>query len=277
MGESFTVVGGPVVRMDDMLPVWPSAYPSDMTYDFFTYAGAPGAYNLTLGGGAGVYYTNDAFSISTSYLSTDANDSNPNSGGIATDGAGSSATTQIAYAPENWGIAAAYTYASGANIGGILYQGNATERAALASGAGNNNSYGVSAWWMPEESGIIPSISAGFGQSFVDQDGFDADWILSSWYVGLQWDDAFIDGNSLGFAAGQPTWVSAVSGKDKEALVTNPEDKPGYAFELFYKFQVTDNISVTPALTYLTKPFSNEAARNEIDAFSGLVKTTFKF
>ena len=26
----------PRVRMDDMLPVWPSAYPSDMTMDFFT-------------------------------------------------------------------------------------------------------------------------------------------------------------------------------------------------------------------------------------------------
>ena len=26
---------------------------------------------------------------------------------------GTSATTQIAYAPENWGIAAAYTYCSG--------------------------------------------------------------------------------------------------------------------------------------------------------------------
>ena len=50
VGDEFTVVGGPVVRMDNMLPVWPSAYPSDMTMDFFTYAGAPGAYNLALGG-----------------------------------------------------------------------------------------------------------------------------------------------------------------------------------------------------------------------------------
>ncbi len=27
-----------------------------------------------------------------------------------------------------------------------------------------------------------------------------------------------------------------------------------YAWEFFYKFQVTDNISVTPAITYLSKP-----------------------
>ena len=98
--------------------------------------------------------------------------------------------------------------------------------------------------------------------------------------MGLEWDDLFIDGNSLGFAVGQPTWVSSVTGDDADLLSSlqgSAEDDPGYAFELFYKFQVTDNITVTPALTYLTKPFSNDPVSNEIDAFSGLIKTTFKF
>merc|ERR1712196_489609 len=36
IGSEFPLVGGPRVRMDDMLPIWPSAYPSDMTMDFFT-------------------------------------------------------------------------------------------------------------------------------------------------------------------------------------------------------------------------------------------------
>merc|ERR1712196_125537 len=79
VGEEFTVVGGPVVRMDNMLPVWPSAYPSAMTYDFFTYAGAPGAYNLALGAGAGVFWKSDDWSFSTSYLSKNGNKSCPNS------------------------------------------------------------------------------------------------------------------------------------------------------------------------------------------------------
>merc|ERR1711943_148636 len=148
IGDSFTVVGGPMVRMDDMLPVWPSAYPAAMTYDFFTYAGAPGAYNLALGAGAGIYWSSNDFSISTSYLSTDGNSSDPNTGGMFTDGAGANATTQIAYAPENWGIAAAYTYASGENGPG-LYIGNANAGAASLSALGNTNSIGLSAWWMP--------------------------------------------------------------------------------------------------------------------------------
>jgi uncharacterized protein with PIN domain len=147
VGDQFTVVGGPVVRMDDMLPVWPSAYPSDMTMDFFTYAGAPGAYNLALGGGAGVYWETDGgFSISTSYLSANGNLSDPNTGGVGTDGAAFSATTQIAYAPENWGIAAAYTKASGTNGVG-LYSGNGTAGSvALSLSDGQTNSYGLSAW-----------------------------------------------------------------------------------------------------------------------------------
>jgi uncharacterized protein with PIN domain len=268
IGENFTVVGGPRVRMDDMLPVWPSAYPSDMTFDFFTYAGAPGAYNLALGGGAGVYWKSDDFSIATSYLSTNANSSNPHfGGGIGTDAAAFSATTQIAYAPENWGIAAAYTKASGTNGVG-LYQGNATIPAAAISYLdGQSNSFGLSAWWTPEESGWIPSISAGYGGSWLDFSGDEA--YTNSWYVGFEWDDVFMEGNSFGMATGQPTYIVSVDGDDFRAGA-------GYAWEFFYKFQVTDNITVTPAIHYLSKPFAEQDS-DGLNAMSGLVKTTFKF
>ena len=46
IGDSFTATVGGRVRQDDMLAVWPSAYPADTVLDFFTYAGAPGTYNL---------------------------------------------------------------------------------------------------------------------------------------------------------------------------------------------------------------------------------------
>jgi hypothetical protein len=278
VGEEFTIVGGPVVRMDDMLPVWPSAYPSDMTMDFFTYAGAPGAYNLTLGGGAGVYWQNDdGFSVSTSYISADGNSSNSETGGVATDGAGTSATTQIAYAPEGWGVAAAYTYASGAEGGGALYSGNGTTDAVALSQSGNSNSFGLSAWWTPEESGFIPSVSTGWGISNVDDSniaGIDSA-TSQSWYVGLEWSDVFVDGNSFGMAFGQPTFVTDI---DESAGSTVKTDEGGYAWEFFYKFQVTDNITVTPAIHYLTSPnASNAGGAGLDDAFSGLIKTTFKF
>jgi hypothetical protein len=283
VGSEFTIVGGPVVRMDDMLPVWPSAYPSDMTMDFFTYAGAPGAYNLALGGGAGVYWQTDGgFSISTSYLSTNAGGGCPNAktgcdnaGGIATDAAGSSATTQIAYAPDNWGVAAAYTKASGDNGVG-LYSGNGTPGAVAVSLSGVSNSYGLSAWWMPEDSGWIPSISAGWGLTDVSSSIIDGvkSATTQSWYVGLEWSDVFLMGNSFGIAAGQPTFITDVdANSDKSDFVSGG----GYAWEFFYKFQVTDNITVTPAVHYLSKPFPNQSSDNTTTGLSGLVKTTFKF
>ena len=276
VGNEFTIVGGPVVRMDDMLPVWPSAYPSDMTMDFFTYAGAPGAYNLTLGGGAGVYWQTDSgFSVSTSYISTDGNLSDPNSGGVATDAAGTSATTQIAYAPEGWGVAAAYTYASGAEGGGALYSGNGTPGAVALSASGNTNSYGLSAWWTPEESGWIPSISTGWGLTDISDSNIAGikSATTQSWYVGLEWDNVFLDGNSFGMAVGQPTFISDI---DTKKGADDTVAGSGYAWEFFYKFQVTDNITVTPAIHYLSKPFAGQDS-DGLNAMSGLIKTTFKF
>ena len=43
-------------------------------------------------------------------------------------------------------------------------------------------------------------------------------------------------------------------------------------------FQVTDNITVTPAIYYLSKPYGTlNYSDNGLSAFGGLVKTTFKF
>jgi hypothetical protein len=304
VGSNFTATVGGRVRQDDMLAVWPSAYPSDTVLDFFTYAGAPAAYNLTLGSGAGLAWESNDFSISANYVSSNGQLSDPNTGGIATDGAGSNGTVQIAYAPENWGLAAAYTYASGKNGAGI-YRGNATPLASRLSGDANTNSLGLSAWWSPEEAGWFPSISAGWGISNGShKDGtvdtvtvngsalsFGLDSFTSqSWYVGLQWADAFLKGNTLGMAVGQPTFVTSLDENNKGTDISEFVADGNYAWEFWYAFQVTDNITVTPAIYYLSRPLGEvtNGARNSFNGsgqrgdstfnnFGGLLKTTFKF
>ena len=155
----------------------------------------------------------------------------------------------------------AYTKASGNSD--KLYVGNANPDGIYISGlGGQTNSWGLSAWWMPEESGWIPSVSTGVGMTYADAPGDDEE--SASWYVGLEWSDAFIAGNSLGMAVGQPTFD------------TDADRGAGYAWEFFYKFQVTDNISVTPAITYLSKPFPTQDS-DGLNALSGLIKTQFKF
>jgi hypothetical protein len=287
IGDNFTATVGGLVRQDDMLAVWPSAYPADTVIDFFTYAGAPATYNLGLGQGAGLSWESDDFSISANYLSKNGSLSDPNAGGIATDAAGSNGTVQIAYAPENWGMAAAYNYAS--QNSGSLYAGNGTPLAVLATGDGNNSSVGLSAWWSPEEASWFPSISTGWGYNSVTNDDSATfrEVDTQSWYVGLQWADAFMKGNTLGMAVGQPTFVTNVEYRNDVSESDFVADG-NYAWEFWYQFQVTDNISVTPAIYYLSRPYGDltdgggnivggDRGNDTFNNFGGLVKTTFKF
>ncbi|QNI60026.1 outer membrane porin [Synechococcus sp. BIOS-U3-1] len=291
LGSSFTVTAGGKVRQDDMLAVWPSAYPSDTILDYFTYAGAPGAYSLNLGSGAGVWWSNDGFSISANYVSTNGSEGNPKKGGIATNGASGTGTVQLAYADSSWGIAAAYTYSS--KKWGAVYESTGTPLATEAGKLGNSNNVGLSAWWQPEDSGFIPSISAGWGlSSTTGADGstlFDYEFdsaTSQSWYVGLQWSDVFLKGNNAGMAVGQQAFVTSIAltgdpGTAAWSSSSNAEDNLArdgqYAWEFWYQFQVTDNISVTPALFYLSRPLGSATQNESFNQFGGLVKTSFRF
>ena len=74
--------------------------------------------------------------------------------------------------------------------------------------------------------------------------------------MGLQWADAFLKGNTLGMAVGQPTFVTAVDYRIDFSESDFVADG-NYAWEFWYQFQVTDNISVTPAIYYLSRPLAS--------------------
>jgi hypothetical protein len=132
---------------------------------------------------------------------------------------------------------------------------------------------------------LIPSISAGWGINTSDDDDASRGFgtvTSQSWYVGLQWADAFVKGNALGMAVGQPTFVTSIESSseliDGNKVSVKPNDG-NYAWEWWYKFQVTDNISVTPAIFYLSAPLGQlqKSSDDSFSNFGGLVKTTFKF
>ena len=283
IGGGFTATFGPRVRQDDMLAMWPSAYPADTVLDIFTYAGAPGAYSLNLGAGAGLWWKAGGFSLSANYVSANGDISNPSLGGIGTAGAAETGTIQAAYGGPNFGLAAAYTYSSGAG----LYGGNGTPLAVAGFGASSTNSVGLSAYFSPLAARWFPSISAGWGintyvggstgagptayttatSGYADTINLGGD-ASQSWYLGFQWGDFLLKGNTFGFAFGQPTFVTSSGFNDGN-----------YAWEWWYKMQVTDNISVTPAIYYLSAPLGALQKDNgqSFNSFGGLVKTTFKF
>jgi hypothetical protein len=277
IGSNFTATIGGRVRQDDMLALWPSVYPADTVLDVFTYAGAPGTYSLNLGAGGGLWWKSGNWSISANYVAANGDVGNPSEGGIGTSGSSETGTVQLGYGSSNFGLAVAYTYSNGAGI----YTGNGTPLAAFGfANSESVNSVGISGYWQPTNAGWFPSISAGWGINShnADDSTFVGEIVdgatTQSWYVGLQWADAFIKGNSLGMGVGQATFLTN-SGND-----SNLEANDGnYAWEWWYKFQVTDNISVTPALYYLSAP-QGQFQKSDNDSFSnfgGLVKTTFRF
>ncbi len=309
IGSNFTATIGGRVRQDDMLAMWPSVYPADTVLDVFTYAGAPGAYNLNLGAGAGLWWKSGNFSVSANYVSANGDGGSPNAsacydskgnytgqgcGGIGTAASQETGTVQVAYAGSNWGLAAAYNYSNGVGVASGTPFAIAPQAAAPGGstyGFSSINSVGVSGYWQPKNSGWFPSISTGWGLNSynIEDNAFNFDGPTSqSWYVGLQWADAFIKGNSLGMAVGEPTFITGcgdVCNNYNGDRNTTPHDG-NYAWEWWYKFQVTDNISVTPAIYYLSNPLGNVGyiinqgsgdSGAALTNFGGIVKTTFKF
>ena len=97
-----------------------------------------------------------------------------------------------------------------------------------------------------------------------------------SWYIGLQWADVFVKGNSAGMALGQAPFITASNAAGVGQLGGTPNDG-NFAWEWWYKFQVTDNISVTPAIFYLSQAGGQAYQPNSLNAFGALLKTTFRF
>jgi len=304
IGSNFTATFGARVRQDDMLAMWPSVYPADSVLDLFTYAGSPVVYALNLGGGAGLWWRDGGFSISANYVSGNAGNGTPNetlagSGGVGNNSSTSSSTVQIGYAGNNWGIAGAYSYNQNLGYQATSYMNSLLYNANGSGGLNSTNGFALSAYWQPSQSGWIPSISAGWGiatTNLLNNNGssnsanigannagtVNGGFTSNSWTVGLQWADAFVKGNALGMGFGQNTMVTTFQNGGG-----TPNDG-NWAWEWWYKFQVTDNISVTPALFYLSRPLgglttgnttgvSNAGSGAYFSSFGYLIKTTFKF
>lgn len=148
-----------------------------------------------------------------------------------------------------------------------------TTPANFPHGAGDavTNSYGVQgAFRLTEKISI-----SGYGV-YTDvisvQEGDTEIW---SYGAGLAFSDIGKEGNLLGiFGGAQPYSILTPTG----AVATNDAggalDEVPYSVEAFYKYQVNDNISVTPGVIWITNPNQDG---NADDAWVGTLRTTFTF
>ena len=265
LAKGVTLTAGAIVRNTEMAWV-PTAYKSDIL-DFFAVAGAPGVYNKATGSGFGVQYVQPGkkggIVAGVNYVAQNGSDSTK---GQFDETGALNTLVQIGYRAPQYGIA--FGYRNGTE-GTRVRTFNAINggSGALAPGQ-TSNGYAINAYWQPKKSGIIPSISGAYGWNEVSlnakgQTTPKGATNSTTWMAGLQWSDVFVKGNSAGFAIGAPGNAASLA-SDEDALM----------WEAFYRYKVSDNISVTPAVFYVS---NNQGLKNASDNYGGVIQTTFRF
>jgi hypothetical protein len=265
VGDEIKLTAGALVRNTEILTFIPSAYKADIL-DFFNLAGASGTYNKATGAGFGFNWKQKVakgkpFLVFDANYIAQSNFDNSTIGAFDSDG-GINVLTQFGVRGPNYGAAIAYRYGS---ANSTLRDANLSP--SLVSSGNSLNGVSIAGFWEPLDSGWVPSISAGYG--YYDggtaraTSGALATQTINtqSWMVGFQWKDVFLKGNSAGFAFGQAPFSTDVA--NSESML----------YEIFYKYQVSDNISVTPAIFWANDYRNNNSAYT----WGGVIQTTFRF
>lgn len=149
----------------------------------------------------------------------------------------------------------------------------------LAIGNGNPgvpvtvNSVGGTLTWRFAPKIALSTYGAAF---FVNASSrsINASTTVTSWMVGLHFDDLLKKGNAAGLIFGQPLFRTSVGGQAQ--FKDDPTDRrtTPYHLEGYYRIRVTDNISITPGAFVLFNPEAN--SRNRTTTV-GVLRTTFTF
>ena len=271
VGDTVKVTVGAVVENYYMVET-PTRYkPILKAFKLGGYGAVMGA---SSGQGFGVQYRQNvepgeaAFNIAANYVA-DGNEGSKTENGLGMFGDDTDGLflSQVGYGNRKWFLSALYAYKHGKD-GSSPAKGYSTGYASTYDEA--LHAFGVRGYWSPEENGFIPTISAGVDFGFSDADEVGSAEEVFGWMVGLNWKDAFMEGNKLGMAVGSySSYATEVKGD------SDPDDG-NFAIEGFYDFRVTDNITVTPAVFYVQDADGASQADGE-DSLGALVKTTFKF
>ena len=276
---------GAHVRNTEMAWI-PSVYRSDVL-DFFGTAGTAGVYNKALGEGIGVNWRqpvapgnpawlaalNTVVSGSAGNSATSSCPSGCRSGNSGADSAfgvfnaksGINTLVQLGYQASTWGVAMGYRY--GTNQSAVR-TANGVAGNPLVAGQ-QDNSLAFNIYWRPYPTSWLPSISTGFGYNFVSaSSATNAAQPSRSWMAGFQWDTIANSSNSAGLAIGQPAHSTGATGSRPLLL------------EVFYRFRLSDHLSITPALFYggdVSTSQANDGGQPIFNGLGGLIQTAFEF
>lgn len=130
------------------------------------------------------------------------------------------------------------------------------------------NSYGIQAAFRLSENISISGYGAYTDTILID----DGDGEIWTYGAGVAFSDLGKEGNVLGIFGGAQPYLGHADTADGD--FRRDDDDVPYHVEAFYKYQLTDNISLTPGVIWLINPDQDDD--NE-DAVIGTLRTTFTF
>ncbi|MEQ8973383.1 MAG: iron uptake porin [Coleofasciculus sp. C1-SOL-03] len=117
------------------------------------------------------------------------------------------------------------------------------------------------------------------GSEFLVGEGDDAE--VWNWAVNLALLDLGGEGNKLGVVFGQPPKVTdndavdlVVDADGNQILSERDDEDNSYHLEVFYRYQLTDNIAITPGAFVIFNPEHND---DNDDIWVGTIRTVFSF
>jgi hypothetical protein len=226
-------------------------------------------YGQMAGAGLGITHEfSDKLALTLGYLSGTANDPTPKNGLF--DGA-YGALGQLTFTPSDR-ISIGLTYINSYKQP-LLTGSNAATFVDLAASQGlddvafSSNSYGVQASIGISEKFVLGGW-AGYTNSRT-LSGSRGEVEIWNYAVTLGFPDLGKKGNLAGIIAGVEPRVTSST-----VAALDEDDDTSYHIEAFYQYKLSDNITITPGVIWLTAPDHND---NNDDVVIGALRTTFSF
>ena len=227
--------------------------------------------NSNSASGAGVtlnYPLSQALTVSLGYLADNA--SNPaNANGLFN--GSNAALAQIAFKPSSaidLGLTYVRSYDRGGNVNVTSGTGSRLASQPFGGAATSSDQFGAEAS-IRLTPGFTLAGWAGYTTARLESRTTDADADIWNWAVTLAFPDLGKKGNLAGIVFGQPPKVT------NSSLGRNFEDRnTSFHLEGLYRYQVSNNISITPGIIVIFNPENNNV--NDT-VYVGTVRTTFTF
>lgn len=216
--------------------------------------GSPPQYNLAApgnaGGGAIVQVTNN-LSLDLGYTASNASNPEPSNGLFNGD----------------FGMIAQLTFLSSRFDGALTYVRGYSTSGFATDDPETANTYGAQINYR-----LSDAIELGGGAAYIDSGTSTSDLDIWSYQLTLAFPDLFGSGNLGGILVGVPPRIADASVNNQRipALI----EDASLVVEGFYRYQLNNNVSITPGLIWVADPGNDNSVS---DSIIGTIRTVFSF